>query len=45
VCYMMLDLFSDDKSMQVLFFVPALMCAGARIAIQESRSAPCRQEI
>lgn len=30
--YMMLDLFSDDKSMQVLLFVPVLMTAAARVA-------------
>lgn len=30
--YMMLDLFADDKSVQILFFVPVLITAAARIA-------------
>lgn len=30
--YMMLDLFADDKSVQILFFVPILATAAARIA-------------
>lgn len=31
VSYMMLDLFSDDKSVQILFFIPVLTTAAARL--------------
>lgn len=34
--YMMLDLFSDDKSVQILFFIPVLMTAIARLAREQA---------
>jgi len=36
--YMMLDLFADDKSVQVLFFVPVLMSALARIVRNQTHN-------
>lgn len=36
--YMMLDLFADDKSMQILFFVPVIVTAAARIVRESGRN-------
>jgi len=36
--YMMLDLFADDKSVQILFFVPVVVTAAARIVRESSRN-------
>jgi O-antigen ligase len=37
--YMMLDLFADDKSVQILFFVPLVVTAAARI-VRETETGP-----
>ncbi len=37
--YMMLDLFADDKSVQILFFVPLIVTAAARIVRESERNA------
>lgn len=37
--YMMLDLFADDKSVQILFFIPLIVTAAARIARESGSSA------
>ena len=41
--YMMLDLFADDKSLQILFFIPVLITACARI-VRETEIATSDQQ-
>ena len=43
--YMMLDLFADDKSVQILFFVPVLITAAARIAREQAAQDTVSTEI
>jgi hypothetical protein len=41
--YMMLDLFADDKSVQILFFIPVVVTAAARIVRESPRQIPLGQ--